>query len=85
MAENQGRANSGAGPVIPFIDMEIRTAEASLLHFDQDIVDGRLGPRHVDGPQTRLRAMFDERLHTPFFIGLLVPHTASMNDRRRQN
>ena len=55
MSHRIGRFAVGLRPRIPFIHMQVGTADSSLDHLDQHVVDAYLGHRHLFHPDTGFR------------------------------
>jgi hypothetical protein len=66
MAHNHGNWNSLSGPVIPIVDMDIRSADACSINANENIVDTDFGFGHIFKPKTGFRMS----LYKCFQVGL---------------
>ena len=77
MADHHRRTNGASCPFVPFIDVDVRPADARAANTNQDVIDAHRGVGDVREPEAFLRARFNEGLHRnivlKFEIGR-IPH-----------
>ena len=63
VTDDQRRDDIPSGPGVPALDVEVRPADAGLVHTDEHVVDPDLGLRHVAQLQARIGGCLHERKH----------------------
>src|SRR5258708_2883684 len=60
-------------PAIPVVDVQVRTADTSSEHTDQNVVPAQGRNGHVLKPEASLRFRLNQRLHPPPAPGYTIP------------
>ena len=68
MSHGVRRFAVGLRPRVPFVHMQIRTADSSLGHLDDHIIDPHFGHRHIFHPDAGFGISLNKRFH---FVKLL--------------
>src|SRR5947207_11120866 len=68
VADDQGNRDSGAGPLIPLIDVQVGATNAGMQHTNLDVIDANLGLGNILQPQPAGIAAFHESFHLRAFI-----------------
>ena len=63
MADNHGDGNGFLGPVVPVVDMQVRTTNPCAVHLNEDIVDADFRFRDIFKPKAGSCVSFYECLH----------------------
>jgi hypothetical protein len=63
VTQNARRTNIALRPIIPFVDMQIGTADSGFGDAYQNFIGSGLWQWHLLEPQTRFRSRFDESTH----------------------
>src|SRR5579863_4589886 len=69
VANHQGNRNGRARPFIPFVNVNIRAANAGKLYANLNVIDADLRLGHVFQPQAPLTAAFYKSFHAYSFSG----------------
>ena len=63
MPHHERHRHGFAGPVVPFVNVQIGAADAGAVHLDEDVIGRHPGLRHVLEPKSLSRLFFNECLH----------------------
>src|SRR3546814_6854903 len=63
MADHQPGLDRALAPLVPQVDVQVRTADGGFLELDQDLVRARLRDRDLLHPDALGRFALDQRLH----------------------
>src|SRR6185437_4683309 len=63
VSDDQGHRNSGAGPLVPRVDVQVGAADSGGQDADFDVINTDVRLRHILEPEATLTAGFYERLH----------------------
>ena len=66
MADCHRHGNGSARPFVPFVNMQVGTADAGVRDADEDVVDADGGFRNVEQSETGRGVRFDKSFHTSY-------------------
>src|SRR6266576_51515 len=72
MADHEWQGNGGPRPVIPFVDVQVGTADSGHENSDQDIINAGLGSWNLPEPQAFFRAALYKGFHLGLNSSILV-------------
>src|SRR5579862_2695381 len=63
VADGHGYGNGFLGPIVPFVNVDVGTADAGAFDADQDVVNAGARAFDVFEPQARLALALHDRFH----------------------